>query len=119
VKKLFSPKSVVIIFTIILSVFITLFLRIVPSVGVKISRNNINPINYLTISKDVFYRQTLNNCAPYAVMGVINVLKDEKKDPEQLARETKWRMMRNLTFPQGVIDLLHKYQIRTKEYNLK
>ena len=29
-----------------------------------------------------------------------------------------WRIYKNLTFPQGVVDLLHKYNIRTKEYNL-
>jgi predicted double-glycine peptidase len=90
-----------------------------PSVGIKINGNNIKSINYLKISDDIFYRQTLNNCAPYAVMGVINILKGKKEDPEQLAKETKWRIIKNLTFPQGIIDLLNKYQIKTKEYSLK
>lgn len=30
-----------------------------------------------------------------------------------------WRIYKNLTFPQGVIDLLHKYEISTEEYILK
>ena len=51
-------------------------------------------------------------------MGVINVVTGESKDPELLAKETKWRIMNNLTFPQGIIDLLHKYNITTKEYCL-
>jgi hypothetical protein len=86
--------------------------------GVKISENNIQ-IKYLNISNEIFYRQTVNNCAPYAVMGVINILTEDKKDPELLAKETRWRIIKNLTFPQGVIDLLHKYKIKTKEYSLK
>jgi hypothetical protein len=52
-------------------------------------------------------------------MGVVNILKGEKKDPEQLAKETKWRIIKNLKFPQGLIDLLNKYQIKTEEYSLK
>jgi uncharacterized protein YvpB len=52
-------------------------------------------------------------------MGVINILKNEIKDPEILAKETKWRIIKNLTFPQGLINLLHKYNIKTKEYSLK
>jgi uncharacterized protein YvpB len=36
-----------------------------------------------------------------------------------LAKETNWLIIKNLTFPQGVIDLLHKYKIKAKEYSLK
>jgi hypothetical protein len=111
--KLFS----IIIFSII-SIFFIFFLRVIPSFGIHIEKGN-KSLNYLKISNAIYYRQTLNNCAPYAVMGVINVLKQQIKDPEILAKETKWRMVKNLTFPQGVIDLLHKYQIKTKEYVLK
>jgi predicted double-glycine peptidase len=117
--KVFNLKFVAIILIIVLSVFSISFLRIMPSMGIKIKGNNDKSINYLTISSDIFYRQTLNNCAPYAVMGVINILKGKQEDPEQLAQETKWRIIKNLTFPQGLIDLLHKYNIRTKEYSLK
>jgi hypothetical protein len=73
----------------------------------------------LEISNEIYYRQTLNNCAPYSTMAVINILTGEIKDPEVLSEETKWRIMKNLTFPQGLIDLLHKYKIKTKEYVLK
>jgi uncharacterized protein YvpB len=52
-------------------------------------------------------------------MGVINILKNEIKDPEILVKETKWRIIKNLTFPQGLINLLQKYNIKTKEYSLK
>ncbi|MDR2783609.1 MAG: C39 family peptidase [Treponema sp.] len=111
--KIFS-----IIISIVLVVVTVLFLRIIPSVGVKIDENSLQ-INYLNISNKIFYRQTLNNCAPYAVMGVINIVTGETKDPEALAKETNWRIIKNLTFPQGIIDLLHKYKIQTKEYSLK
>ena len=105
----------ILLLTIIIFVY---FSRIIPSFGVNIVQNNKN-INYLNISNEIYYRQTFNNCAPYSVMAVINVLKNEKIDPEILAKETKWRIMNNLTFPQGVIDLLHKYKIKTKEYSMK
>ncbi len=90
----------------------------IPSFGIQIQENQ-NTFNSLTISDEIYYRQTLNNCAPYSVMAVINVLTKEMKDPELLAKETAWRIMKNLTFPQGLIDLLHKYNVKTNEYILK
>jgi hypothetical protein len=118
--KLSSKYWIKIFFVIffIMLVFSVIFLRSIPSFGIKLSENN-NLMNYLKISNEIYYRQTLNNCAPYAVMGVINILFEEIKDPEILAKETKWRIIKNLTFPQGLIDLLHKNNIKTKEYSLK
>jgi len=101
----------------LLIIFFVFFARMIPSFGIDVKTNN-NVKNYLEISSEIYYRQTLNNCAPYSVMGVINVLTGEIKDPEILAQETKWRIMKNLTFPQGIIDLLRKYKINTKEYSL-
>jgi hypothetical protein len=106
------------VLSILFFAFIILFLRAVPSMGIKIHGNS-KTTHYLTISDEIYYMQTLNNCAPYAVMGVINILKGEIHDPEILAKETRWRIINNLTFPQGIIDLLHKYKIKTKEYGLK
>jgi hypothetical protein len=111
-------KIISIIILVGLICFTVSFLRILPSIGIKIDENN-NQIKYLNISNEIYYRQTLNNCAPYAVMGVINILTEEKKDPETLAKETRWRIIKNLTFPQGLVELLHKYKIRTREYSLK
>ena len=73
----------------------------------------------LHMDEALFYRQTLNNCGPYAVMGILNILKNQTHNPETLAAETTWRMHKNLTFPQGVINLLHKYRVNTKEFILK
>ncbi|MDR1315734.1 MAG: C39 family peptidase [Spirochaetales bacterium] len=98
--------------------FIISFLRIIPSMGIEITENN-SQLHYLNMSAEIYYRQTLNNCAPYAVMGVLNILTEEIKDPEILAQETGWRIIKNLTFPQGLIGLLHKYEIGTREYSLK
>ena len=87
------------------------------------SRINLKDINnkesYLNINKNLFYRQTINNCGPYSVMAVINILTDANEDPEKLSKEIKWRIYKNLTFPQGVIDLLKKYKISTEEKVLK
>jgi len=110
-------KIIIVIFLVGL-IFSIIFLRTIPSFGIKFNENN-NLMNYLNISDEIYLRQTLNNCAPYAVMGVINILKKEIKDPEILVKETKWRIIKNLTFPQGLINLLHKYNIKTKEYSLK
>ncbi|WP_239447004.1 C39 family peptidase [Treponema sp. Marseille-Q4523] len=78
----------------------------------EISRN-------LPLDADLLYRQTLNNCGPYSVMAVINILKNEKISPELLASEISWRIYKNLTFPRGVVKLLNSYAIKTKEYVLK
>ena len=94
-----------------------LFGRAFPSTSVSIE-GSVYTINSLTISKDIYYRQTLNNCAPYSVMAVLNILNNEQIDPEVLSKEISWRIYKNLTFPQGLIDLLHKYGIKTKEYTL-
>ena len=51
-------------------------------------------------------------------MAVINVLKKERISPELLAREMTWRIHKNLTFPIGLMKLLRKYGIKTKEYIL-
>ena len=114
-KKTIKTASMTIL--LILAIFFVFFSRAIPSFGINVTAGN-NAIHYLEISDEIYYRQTMNNFGPYSVMGVINVLTGEKKDPEVLAKETKWRIMKNLTFPQGVIDLLHNYKIKTKEYNL-
>jgi predicted double-glycine peptidase len=111
-------KIILVIFLILFSVTVIRFVRIVPSFVIFVTEVA-RTIKQLSISDKVYYRQTLNNCAPYAVMGVINVLTQEIKDPEILAQETKWRIMKNLTFPQGLVDLLNKYNINTKEYIMK
>ena len=88
------------------------------------SRIIIKPIPHetsrtLPLNADLLYRQTLNNCGPYSVMAVINILKSEKISPELLASEMTWRIYKNLTFPRGVVKLLNAYAIKTKEYILK
>lgn len=113
-KKLLLILICILIF---LSVFVIFFGRVLPS---KINIQDVESKVYtLEMNKDLFYRQTINNCGPYSVMCVANIIKNEILDPEVLAKETKWRIQKNLTFPQGVVDLLHKYDISTKEFILK
>ena len=101
-----------------LIIFLSIFGRALPSRVIikpmhhEISRN-------LPLDADLLYRQTLNNCGPYSVMAVINILKNEKISPELLASEISWRIYKNLTFPRGVVKLLNSYAIKTKEYVLK
>jgi hypothetical protein len=111
-------KLILILILLLLMIIFIIFSRMIPSFGINTMINN-NKINYLYMSDEIYLRQSFNDCVPYSVMGVINILKGEKIDPEILVKETKWRIMNNLTFPQGVIDLLHKYKIKTKEYSLK
>jgi len=111
-------KIIPVIFGMVIFIFLLFFLRFFPSSGLEIFKPD-RAINYLNISKDIYYRQTFNDCAPYSVMAVINILKGEIKDPEILAKEIKWRSVTKLVFPQGLIDLLRKYNIIAKEYSLK
>lgn len=91
--------------------------RAFPS-SIKIS-NSIVKEKKLEMDSRLFYRQSYNNCGPYSVMAVLNLLKHENPDPEELASKMKWRMDKNLTFPQGVIDLLSDNGVRTEEFILK
>ena len=117
IKKKFLLK-IISLLVLCMIIGTVLFFRIFPSFGIDIEKNY-KQINYLNISPDIYLRQTVNNCAPYAVMAAINILKGKIVDPEELAEETDWRMIKNLTFPQGLINLLHKYEIKTKEYGLR
>lgn len=96
-------------------IFLIIFGRALPS---RIFSSSNKGTNYLLMNTDMFYRQTINNCGPYSVMAVTNILKNEINDPEKLSKEMTWRIYKNLTFPQGVVNLLHKYKVRTKEFNL-
>ena len=98
-------------------IFVALFGRCIPSISVNAAENR-NGKNILYISEDIYYRQTFNNCAPYSAMAAVNVITKRELDPEVLAKETAWRIKNNLTFPQGLIDLLHRHGIKTKEYIL-
>lgn len=97
--------------------FILVFGRAFPT---EIKVQNIKTESYaLFMNSDLYFRQTINNCGPYSVMAVFNILKKQNINPEVLSKEMKWRIYKNLTFPQGVIDLLHEYEISTKEFILK
>lgn len=112
-KKIFLTIALILLG---LFIFLLIFGRAIPS-GAKIKTSKLIQ-NYLQMNEDLFYRQTLNNCGPYSVMAVTNILRGENHDPEKLAKEMGWRIYKNLTFPQGVVDLLHKYKISTKEFVL-
>ncbi len=114
-KIIFNVISILLVAS---ALFLLCFGRAIPSYLKK--RNNSLPNSYyLKMNKNLFYRQTLNNCGPYSVMAVINILSNEEKDPEILSKQMKWRTYKNLTFPQGVINQLHENEIKTKEYVLK
>ena len=113
-------KKIIIIIAAVIVVLcgaLCLFGRALPS-SAKITEVR-NSICSLDMDEKLFYRQTLNNCGPYSVMAVLNILKKESLDPEQLALEMNWRIYKNLTLPQGVVALLHKYKVSTKEAILK
>lgn len=61
--------------------------------------------------------QTFNNCGPYSVMAVLNSLTGKKYFGEDLATEMRWRVQKNLTLPQGVLDLLNRYGIITRPFS--
>ena len=112
-KIIFNVISILLVAS---ALFLLCFVRAIPSYLKK--RNNSLPNSYyLKMNKNLFYRQTLNNCGPYSVMAVINILRNEEKDPEILSKQMKWRIYKNLTFPQGVVNQLHENGIKTKEYN--
>ena len=88
--------------------------RIIPSTIIENAAPS-QKTAYLQLDSNLLYRQTLNNCAPYSAMAVINLLTGKLLDPELLARQTTWRVEKNLTLPQGLLGLLAKYTIKTRE----
>ena len=113
-------KKIVLISAIIFLALISLLLIFGRTFPSFITITNLsNDASYLKLDNDLFYRQTLNNCGPYSVMAVVNILAEKRLNPEKLSEEMSWRIYKNLTFPQGVINLLHKYGIKTKEFVLK
>ena len=96
-----------------LAVLIASLGRVFPSVGLNTKENH-RQKNILAMS-EIYYRQTFNNCAPYSAMAAINIITKKEIDPELLAKETGWRIKNNLTMPQGLIQVLHKHGIKTKE----
>ena len=113
-------KKIILIAAIIFLTLISLLLIFGRAFPSFISITNLsNDASYLKLDNDIFFRQTLNNCGPYSVMAVVNILADKRLDPENLSKEMTWRIYKNLTFPQGVINLLHKYDLKTKEFVLK
>ena len=109
---------IVTLLSIYIFIFLIFLLRTLPSLGIEFHETNYS-INYLNVSDEIFYVQSVGNCAAYSIMGVINILTAVKTDPEILAKEIGWRINRNSTFPQGLINLLHRYNIKTKEYSLR
>ena len=98
--------------------FLICFGRAIPSC-MKIDTVSDSKAVTLNMDSALYYRQTLNNCGPYSVMAVVNILTEQKLDPEILAKEMRWRIIKNLTFPQGVVDLLRSYSVESKEFVLK
>ena len=74
-----------IIFLIIFSIFLLVFGRAIPS-SIKIHNKNLNESFALRMGKNLFYRQTINNCGPYSVMAVINILTEDEKNPDNLRK---------------------------------
>ena len=68
-----KKSKIVIIAIFIVVVFVVFFERMLPSVGINTTINT-NEKRSITIAKEIFYRQTLNNCAPYSAMAVINIV---------------------------------------------
>ena len=117
-KKLTKIFTRVLIILFILGISALAFLRTFPSF---VNPHAPDAQTYsIHMDENLFYRQTLNNCGPYSVMAVTSILRNDEAapDPEVLAKQMKWRIRKNMTFPQGVISLLHDNKIKTKEYLL-
>lgn len=101
----------------ICAIGVALFGRVFPSILIN-TKTKTTVAHTLKMNSNIYFRQTYNNCGPYSVMAVLNITKGQIINPELLAQEIKWRIHKNLTFPQVVVNLLHKYSIHTSEYCL-
>ena len=115
-KNILTIRKLALLFLVLLGIFALFFLRAFPSM-VRLDSPEAAEC-MLKMSENLFYRQSYNNCGPYSVMAVVNILTGDELDGEILAKQMKWRIRKNLTFPQGVVSLLRKYNVRTNEYVL-
>ena len=90
-------------------VFFSFFGKIYPS-NVAVNKD-VKTSNALHMDPSLFLSQTYNNCGPYSAMAAINIVNGELNNPEQLAKDTKYRIWNNLTLPQGVVKLLKDHNI--------
>ena len=104
------------LFFILVCIITLIFLgRAVPSFRANVSANN-GIYKAIPLNRSQFLHHTHNNCAPFSAMAVISILRKNIINPEKLASEINWRMEENMTFPQGLVNLLHNYDVETKEY---
>ena len=98
-------------------IFFSFFGRIYPS-NVTLKQDT-KTENALHMNPSLFLSQTYNNCGPYSAMAAINIVNGEVTEAEQLAKETKYRIIDNLTLPQGVVKLLKDHNVKVEQYILK
>lgn len=116
-KKRYIVLISILSFIFLIALFFSFFGHVYPS-KVEIKECN-NTTNALHVDPSLFIPQTYNNCGPYAATAAINILYGKLNDPETLAKETKYRIIKNLTLPQGVVKLLKDHNVKTKQYILK
>lgn len=68
---------------------------------------------FMYMNPSLYLRQGLNQCGPFSIMAVINILKDENINSKEINTNTKSRMDNGMTYPWGLIDVLSDYNIKS------
>ncbi len=106
-----------ILFIMIIAILGAFGTRCVPSVLLSFKENEVKA-HTLNMSDSIYYRQTYNNCSAYSSMAALNITRGEVADPEILASQMKFRIMKNLTLPYGVTHILKEHGVKVREYVL-
>lgn len=60
------------------------------------------------------YRQTVNDCGPFAVAAVVRALTQENVSSAEFAQEIQWRLPNKYTLPRGLEEQLKEHNIKIK-----
>lgn len=90
--------------------------RALPSLGARFARSaNAPAAASVPLPDECLKRQGWNQCAQYSAAAVIASISGTRPDPDELDRETPWRLPNRMTLPWGLVDLLRDRGIEVEE----
>jgi hypothetical protein len=67
---------------------------------------------------NIYLHQSKNNCGPYVVTTLVQLLKTKNRNPEYVVQNINFRVPNEFTLPLGIKDYIRKEGLKTRELNL-
>ncbi|OGH62239.1 MAG: hypothetical protein A2848_02090 [Candidatus Magasanikbacteria bacterium RIFCSPHIGHO2_01_FULL_50_8] len=116
VKKAFFVGAIVLLMPIL---FLVVYYQIIKSKPFTAASGKENQVVRAAINYPAMYnfRQSINDCGPYAAAAVIRVMKNVPIDSQELVKKLSIRLPSGGTMPHSLNKVLSKYGILTHEEN--